>query len=187
MTDTPIPGSPESSSELDGRKLELVAALARIVEPLEQSLQKHDANMKALLEAQHMIRKVSTRWLFSTAAGVVVVVAGAGLAWSAFGRLDAMLARQAEQLEQQAEIIEAQKKASTTAAELEVKLDEIPRLEFKPSPSGDPAAPPVVVLRGKTKTSSAKPGHSPPAAKPIEVELEVPTKKRRPKKGNPDK
>ena len=189
MSDTPIPPSPDSSTEFDARRLELVAALGRIVEPLEQSLKKHDENMTALREAKHMIRKVSRRWLASSAAGLVVVGAAVWLAWVAFGRLDTLLERQAELVDQQAEIIEAQKKASTRDAELEAKLDAIPRLELKPAPPGDPSGQPVVVLKGKTKpTSSAhNHGHPPPAAKPIEVELDVPTKKRRPKKGNPDK
>lgn len=83
---------------------------------------------------------------------------------------------------QQAQTTERLAAVVTKLSGVDDAVAEIPRLEEKPAPSGDPTAEPVVVLkqpRPKARTSSASNGSRPPAPPSIEIPVLHPKEKKR--------
>lgn len=158
--------NPETSQQVEAKKMEVVEALASLVAPMDEILADH--------KKSQALTKRLIHWMIVVCLLMTLLVIGVGL----------VLYQQWFQGQlQRAILIEAyqQKRAiddqNSKTDDVKRKLDEQPRISVRPPPSTDPTGDPVVVIETPAPTGQPRgPDSSATAAKPTPPRVEIPIK-----------
>lgn len=162
-----------TSQEIEHRKLELVEALAAIIDPMQNILAEHKSSQLRLALVSERLRRVTL--VMYCFCGVVVLL----LVMSIYA-----MVRQAEAAVVQNQILAetykqkelmGQQASKIDVARVQKKLDEQPTFKVKPPSSTDPTASPIVVIE--------TPAPPQPSAKASAARVEIPVEFPKPEKG----
>jgi hypothetical protein len=159
-----------TTQDIERRKLELVEALAAIIDPLQQILSEHKASQLRLAVVSDRLRRVT--WLLYAFCGAVALLLAMSL-YASIRQSEAaeMQARILDETVQQKELI-AKQASKDDVAQVKKKLDEQPTIRVRPASSSDPSASPVVVIETPAPPQSAAPSAS---ASKVEIPVEFPS------------